>query len=285
MRRADRGYASVAAVAALAVLGAVAYLISTSDRAAITALETQARRAKLEAAADAGLDFAVRGLSASSPEQRWSVQGAERRVQFQGFDLRISIQDEHGKISLSDLTEPSAVRLFEDLGRSEDAATDVAESLLDWVDADHDPRPHGAEDAAYAGLGLKPRNQAPLTLDELIRVRGMDRQLLARLEPLVTAQYDATGGFDGTTASAEVQAVMAAAGDQSPQAIQARVNRLTGQPTVQPGPSASLIGRRLTVDVHVRDAEGAAFERLCLIELTGASDRPYVVRSCSESRD
>ena len=145
MRRDDRGYASVAAVAALAVLGAVAWLISTSDRTAIQGLEAETSRAQMEAAAAAGLDIAVRGLAAGNPQQRWSIQGAVQRVQFQRFDLQIAVQDERGKISLDDLSEPEAVRLFESLNLPEAQATGLAESLLDWVDADHDPRPDGGE--------------------------------------------------------------------------------------------------------------------------------------------
>jgi general secretion pathway protein K len=278
----DLGYASVAAVAALAVLGAIAYLLSTSDRAALAAYEAQTRRGQMESAAQAGLDMAVRGLSASDSAQRWPIDGSSQRLEFQSMELRIRVQDEHGKVSLADLTEPSAARLFKGVGLSEGPATDLAQSLLDWIDPDQTPRPQGGEAEAYASMGIKPRDAPPRTLNELIRVRGMDRQTLLKIEPLVTARYDASGNFDRSTASPIALAAMDAAGDQSALAIQDRITRSLGRSNIESGPGAKLIGRRLTIDVAVFGPANAAFERACLVELTGRTDQPYVIRSCEE---
>ncbi len=56
----------------------------------------------------------------------------------------------------------------------------VADALLDWLDADDDPREFGAESEYYQRLDkpYKPRNGIPETLDELLFVKGITRELL-----------------------------------------------------------------------------------------------------------
>ena len=52
----------------------------------------------------------------------------------------------------------------------------AAESILDWLDEDDDPRESGAESEFYSRLTrpLMPRNALPPDLDELLFVRGVD---------------------------------------------------------------------------------------------------------------
>jgi DNA uptake protein ComE-like DNA-binding protein len=56
----------------------------------------------------------------------------------------------------------------------------MADSILDWLDADKTPRPSGAELDYYerAGLPYRPRNAVPVTLEELLLVRDVTRPLL-----------------------------------------------------------------------------------------------------------
>ena len=68
--------------------------------------------------------------------------------------------------------------------------TALANTLVDWIDADSEPQPQGgAEDEFY--LALQPPYLAanrPLTdLAELAFVRGFDDDVRARLRPFVTA--------------------------------------------------------------------------------------------------
>ena len=59
-----------------------------------------------------------------------------------------------------------------------DATT--ADSILDWIDRDNEPREFGAETEYYAGRipPSAPRNGIPGSLDELLQVRGVSRALL-----------------------------------------------------------------------------------------------------------
>jgi general secretion pathway protein K len=66
---------------------------------------------------------------------------------------------------------------------------DLAEAIADWIDADSAPNPRGAEDADYLRLPAPYRaaNRPITALDDLLRVRGADEAVLARLRPFVTA--------------------------------------------------------------------------------------------------
>ncbi len=56
----------------------------------------------------------------------------------------------------------------------------IADSLLDWIDADKNTRPSGAELDYYRRIGVPygPRNAIPVSLEELLLVRDVTRPLL-----------------------------------------------------------------------------------------------------------
>ena len=56
----------------------------------------------------------------------------------------------------------------------------TADAILDWIDADMERRQFGAEEDYYAGLNLPygPRNSVPASLEELLLVRGVTRDLM-----------------------------------------------------------------------------------------------------------
>ncbi len=61
---------------------------------------------------------------------------------------------------------------------------ELADSILDWIDADEVPREFGAEREYYAALDppRAPRNAPPEAIDELLQVRGVTRRLLYGLD-------------------------------------------------------------------------------------------------------
>ena len=65
----------------------------------------------------------------------------------------------------------------------------LASALGDWVDADSDTSPDGAEDAYYLALSppYRAANRALTDVDGLLRVRGFDASVVERLRPHVTA--------------------------------------------------------------------------------------------------
>ncbi|MBA4804830.1 MAG: type II secretion system minor pseudopilin GspK [Brevundimonas sp.] len=93
-----------------------------------------------------------------------------------------------------DLTaRPEGVAQFLALGRAvgapESRMRAVADALVDWMDADSEPRPLGAEDGAYAGLAEPYRTAGVMLAEvsELRAVQGMDPALYRRLRPWLCA--------------------------------------------------------------------------------------------------
>jgi hypothetical protein len=68
----------------------------------------------------------------------------------------------------------------------------MADSLLDWLDPDEETRPDGAELSYYAAhrMTYSPRNAVPVSLDEILLVRGITRYQLYGLD----TTYSYSGG-------------------------------------------------------------------------------------------
>jgi hypothetical protein len=71
----------------------------------------------------------------------------------------------------------------------------LADSLLDWMDADDVPRPLGAESEYYQSLSLpvRPANAVPAALHELLAVRGMSAHLLFGVGPIEQPGFPESG--------------------------------------------------------------------------------------------
>lgn len=95
--------------------------------------------------------------------------------------IRYGLENESSKLNLNVLLatgaeQKAASRLTALPGL--DAAT--ADAILDWLDADDEPRADGAEVDYYSGLDppYAPRNGPIANLDELLQVRGVTPELL-----------------------------------------------------------------------------------------------------------
>lgn len=278
--RGEQGFALVTAVVGMALFALLTLaLLDTARGTAATAHATIAR-ARLAAAADAGLAVAVANLRSTDRTRRWSIDGRQRRMSFAGSELDISVEDERGKVPLNQLTDEQARGVFETTGATGDALDRMVDGFLDWRDDDDDAREDGAEAPYYAALGYRPRNGALLSLDELIAVRGIDAGTLARLRPFVSVYRNQRDGFDERYAQPAALVVMNG-GIAGPAAIQ-RARELAGQRVaIELSDGESLVGRPLTVRVVARDGAGGIVRRVTEIELTGTRERPYVVRQQS----
>ncbi len=97
--------------------------------------------------------------------------------------VRFGAQNESGRLNLAALLQwekqqPGAAEaaLMSLPGMTES----IAAAILDWIDDDDAQRAGGAEADYYAGLGLPyhPRNAIPTSLDELLLIRDVSRELL-----------------------------------------------------------------------------------------------------------
>lgn len=115
---------------------------------------------------------------------------------FQADDgtVTITIEEETGKLNINTATSangtaapyytPMLLRLLTRLKLS----TDLADSLMDWVDENENPLPGGAENNYYGNqkLPYAAKNKRLETVDELALVRGFTPQALTTLRSLVT---------------------------------------------------------------------------------------------------
>ncbi|MFT3829536.1 MAG: type II secretion system protein GspK [Opitutaceae bacterium] len=88
-----------------------------------------------------------------------------------GREVHVEFSDENGKLPLAnaELSEPALAALFADLGFEAGEVEVLTDSLIDWIDADDNTRPFGAEkedylrtDPAHAAANATPRSFAEL---------------------------------------------------------------------------------------------------------------------------
>ena len=274
----DDGYALIAAIVAMLAFSLLALEVLADSRGDVAMASAEMQRARLTNAADAGLAMALAGISTDEQDARWAIDGRRRDTSFNGVSLAITIEDERGKIPLNLIDEDQVRNMFEMAGVSGERLEILADSFADWTDDDSDPRPHGAEKADYASLGIQPRNGPFRTLDELRQLKGMDDALFARLAPALTVFFGESGGFSPSTSQPLALAVMTEGGVNSPAYLE-RQRELAGErPALEIEDEQPLEGRTLTVRILASDNADGQFRRSAIVELTGNPKEPYWVR-------
>ncbi len=177
-------------------------LEATAWRQAVAGREAVARvRAKW--AARAGIEATIARLESDTlnpdPSSAFTIQDDMAQVasagllnasysiqHFQDNQVRDGPADAHAKLNINLVTK-------DDLMAVPDMTEDIADSILDWIDADDDTRDLGAESGFYLSLKhpYPPRNGPMRTIQELElvagvhveSVRGEDWNLNGRLDP------------------------------------------------------------------------------------------------------
>lgn len=202
------GMALLTVLLLVAVMSAVAVAILDDVRFSVrraTNAEIQAQAQWYASGAEALARREVARLMAANPA-RTPVQPEwnGRRLDFPFEDGAISavLTDGQACFNLNSLVEgvgedlmarPQGAAQFLALGRAIGAPDSrmraVADALTDWLDADGEARPLGAEDGAYAGLATPYRTGGVLLAEvsELRAVKGVDADLYRRLRPYVCA--------------------------------------------------------------------------------------------------
>jgi general secretion pathway protein K len=138
-------------------------------------------------------------------------------VESEGYRISGGMEDEQGRFNLNNLVLNGQVdqtqmailvRLLDTLHLPENLAVAIA----DWIDADDAPlNPSSVESDYYEALSTPYRaaNRPLVSVNELLRVKGFDRNVLAALRPYVTALPTRTP-INVNTASAEVLSALVA---------------------------------------------------------------------------
>ena len=98
------------------------------------------------------------------------------------YPLRYGVMDECAKININSLIlqDPTGEALYAALMMLPNMTADIADAIVDWVDADETQRPNGAESGVYQGMtpAYACKNGPISSLEELLLVRGVTPQLL-----------------------------------------------------------------------------------------------------------
>jgi general secretion pathway protein K len=199
MRR-QSGVAAITAILIVAVAASAAAVMLSRQSAMLDQSMLVSARAQADLYAQAGLDWArgvldqdARASAVDSLAEGWAQPIAGLPVE--RALVAGDIADEQGKFNLNDLrngtqrSEPY-MRAFGRLLAGLGLAPELADAVLDWIDADPDlAGPGGAEDSYYLALARPYRTpNVPMTqVEELYRVRGFDAATVAKLKAFVTA--------------------------------------------------------------------------------------------------
>jgi len=155
----------------------------------------------------------ARGSTVDHLGEAWAVQVPPTPVE-EG-ELAGEIRELSGRLNLNNLVQtdgPDAIeieqfqRLLASVGVGDAEAISLTAALLDWLDADEEPRlPGGAESSWYSAQTppLRAANSPLAAVAELSQIRGFSPALVARLTPFVAA-LPAGSRINVNTAPAEV---------------------------------------------------------------------------------
>ena len=105
------------------------------------------------------------------------AQGWEEPLEFAGFvsedgvEVSVELRDETGYYGINSMSAFQLRRFFQDMGVGESQASEMADSLLDWIDTNTAVRTNGAEEESYAN-GIAPPNRPIRDLSELQLIKG-----------------------------------------------------------------------------------------------------------------
>jgi type II secretory pathway component PulK len=203
------GYVIFAVLLVIVVLSLVAYRFADSMTSEYRAAVRLGDDARAKAAALSGLHYAAAVLAdrntflgqlAGNPydnpgafdQVAVASSGGGDRAYFSirsaalnddgTYSQRSGVIDEGGKLNVNSMIAMDATGqlLHDALMKLPNMTEDVADAIVDWVDADEDARASGAESAYYQSLpgAYKSKNGPLNSLDELLLVKGVTPSLL-----------------------------------------------------------------------------------------------------------
>lgn len=261
------------------MLALLALTMIEATRGSTRSARAELDRARLSAAADAGIVLAVQGLAQTNPARRWQPDGRVRQVEFAGARLDIRIEDEMAKVPLNLIGDEQVDALLAEFGLQGAEMATARDALLDWRDIDIDPRPRGRERDGYAEDGVRPRDGPLRSNGELAAIPAIGPELAARMDPFVTVFGNGNRPFNQARATPLARRVMAekVIAEESIGGVVVREGGLAPQDTGRRDDGVT--GRPLRIMIRARGADGAAARRNVVVELTGNPARPYVVRA------
>ena len=212
----QRGVALVMAVLIVAIIVTATTFLAFEQQLWIRQSENIADHALTESVRRGALEGALIILSEDAKdnitddlEESWHSAPLGGEV---GSGMFIGqIDDAQGRFNLNSLVkkdgqpDPKYLAVFRRLLSLNDIDPNLADAVVDWIDADGQQRPYGAEDISYLGQQIPYRaaNQSFSSVEELVLVQGFDAEMLNKLRDYLTALPEPTP-ININTAPAEV---------------------------------------------------------------------------------
>lgn len=216
----QHGVAVIMVMLIVAIATTLAVYVSQQQNLWQRQVETQFDHTQARRLGIAGIDWAravladdARSNGIDHETEMWTLRLPAMPVE-NGEVLGV-IEDRQGLFNLNSLvlngtgSAPDIAR-FQRLLAILNLPAELAPALADWLDADSEVQPGGAEDGYYLALPRPYRaaNRTLTELGELAKVRGFDAQTIARLKPFV-AVLPVNGAINVNFAPAEVLAAIA----------------------------------------------------------------------------
>jgi general secretion pathway protein K len=210
----QRGVAVVMAVLVVALATSTAAYMLWQQSLWARQLENITARGQADAIARAAANWGAAVLAEDNPAIDHLGELWARRlppVPAEKAQVAGTMSDEQAKFNVNNLAREGGVAppdliAFQRLLAALGLPAGLAEAVVDWLDPDSEvTQPNGAEDPYYLALEVPYRTAGRRVVDlgELVRVRGFDADIVARLAPFVTALPEPTL-VNVNTAPAEV---------------------------------------------------------------------------------
>ncbi len=200
IKKSERGAVLLTTLLVMTLMAAIAVEMLDDVRFGVRRTANIQAAAQADAYAQAAQDFAKTYLEAqlATAEPAQLTQFLKTRptavLPFEGGTMMLTLSDRGSCISLGAIENASGRRQFRRLllalGSDPQVAANLTSAVADWVDADSQALPGGAEDYAY--LAEEPpyrtANTAMLSITELRAVSGMDEPLYQKLRPFICAR-------------------------------------------------------------------------------------------------
>ena len=185
---AEAGTVLLSTLLVLSLMSAVALALMATLRQSIAKTATLNAYAQADLYADGARDFAeaqlARLAALEGPALNAQLQSLQPVVlPYEGGVMTLAVRDGSHCLRLSGLTDADGVvqdpavrqfsRLMETLGVDRATADRVADTAADWVDADSQRRPGGAEDGVYL-LRTPPHRTANVPFESVAELRALD---------------------------------------------------------------------------------------------------------------